>query len=409
MFLRSCPRAVFTAFVFLFLFSASSIAFAQAPAAGQVLISEFRQRGPAGGFDEFVELYNNTDAAITVNDPTPQATGAAGWAVATKEGVLFVVPNGTVIPARGHFLGVNKDPTFASFYTLDAYPAGNTRTATGDINYSLPGIYDGVGIALFNTANPANFTLANRLDAVGFTTALPLYREGAGLRSLGLQNLEQSYYRDLVSGSPKDTGDNAADFVNVNTTGTFAGYLGRRLGAPGPENLSSPIRHDGFISSSLIDTCTGPGACQNLVRDTTPSPAQPNCSPLGTLAIRRRFTNNTGRSVTRLRFRVVDITTLGSPPGSDGAQQADVRALTSAPSLVSLSTGATVPVEGTTLEQPPVQPLCGGYNSSLSVDTIRLARPLPHGASVDVQFLLGVVKAGAFRFFVSVEALTETP
>jgi hypothetical protein len=408
MFLRSCPRAVFTALVFLFLFSASTVAVAQAPVAGQVLISEFRQRGPSGSFDEFIELYNNTDAALTVNDPTPPATGAAGWAVVTKEGVLFVVPNGTVIPARGHFLGVNKEPTLGTFYTLDAYPAGNTRTATGDINYSLPGIYDGGGIALFNTANPANFTLANRLDAVGFTTALPLFREGSGLRSLGLQNLEQSYYRDLVGGSPKDTGDNAADFVNVNTTGTFAGYLGRRLGAPGPENLSSPIRHDGVISSSLIDSCTGPGACRNLVRDTTPSPAQPNCSPLGTLAIRRRFTNNTGRSVTRLRFRVVDISTLGSP-GSDGSQQADVRALTSAPSLVELSTGATVLVEGTTLEQPPVQPLCGGYNSSLSVDTIRLARPLLPGANVDVQFLLGVVKAGDFRFVVSVEALTDTP
>lgn len=408
MFIRTCQRAVFTALVFLFLFTASPVAFAQAPAAGQVLISEFRQRGPAGNFDEFVELYNNTDAAIVVNDATPPAMGASGWAVATKEGVLFVIPNGTVIPARGHFLGVNKEPTFGTFYTLDAYPAGNTRTATGDINYSTPGIYDGGGIALFNTANPANFTLANRLDAVGFTTALPLFREGAGLRSLGLQNLEQSYYRDLAGGSPKDTGDNAADFVNVNTTGTFAGYLGRRLGAPGPENLSSPVRHDADIKSSLIDSCAGPGTCQNQLRDAAPSAAQPNCSPQGTLTIRRRFTNNTGRSVTRLRFRVVDITTLGSP-ASDGAQQADVRALTSAPSLVELSTGESVLVEGTTLEQPPVQPLCGGYNSSLSADTIRLARPLPPGASVNVQFLLGVVKEGAFRFVVSAEALTDAP
>lgn len=408
MFLRSCPRAVFTALVLLLLFSASTVAVAQAPAAGQVLISEFRARGPAGNFDEFVELYNNTDAAVTVNDPTPPATGAAGWAVVTQEGLLFVVPNGTVIPARGHFLAVNKEPAFGTFYTLDAYPAGNTRTATGDVNYSVPGIYDGGGIALFNTANPANYTLANRLDAVGFTTAPALFREGAGLRMIGMYNLEQSYYRDLAGGSPKDTGDNAADFVNVNTTGTYVGYLGRRLGAPGPENLSSPIRHDGAIKSSLIDPCNGTGTCQNQVRDTTPSPAQPNCSPLGTLAIRRRFTNNTGRSITRLRFRITDITTLGSPAGV-GTQQADVRALTSAPSLVELSTGATVPVEGTTLEQPPVQPLCGGYNSSLSVDTIRMVRPLAPGASVDVQFLLGVVKEGAFRFVISAEALTDAP
>ena len=30
-----------------------------------MVISEFRVRGPNGGNDEFVELYNNTDAAIT--------------------------------------------------------------------------------------------------------------------------------------------------------------------------------------------------------------------------------------------------------------------------------------------------------------------------------------------------------
>jgi len=89
MFTRTCPRAVFTALIFLFLFTASTVAFAQAPVAGQVLIGEFRQRGPGGGFDEFVELYNNTDAALVVNDPTPPATGAAGWAVASKEGVLL--------------------------------------------------------------------------------------------------------------------------------------------------------------------------------------------------------------------------------------------------------------------------------------------------------------------------------
>ena len=34
---------------------------------------------------------------------------------------------------------------------------------------------------------------------------------------------------------------------------------------------------------------------------------------LGTLSVRRRFTNQTGAAITRLRFRVVDITTLNSP------------------------------------------------------------------------------------------------
>jgi hypothetical protein len=46
-------------------------------------------------------------------------------------------------------------------------------------------ILDNVGIALFNRANPANLTLANRLDAVGSTTeANTLYKEGPGHTAL---------------------------------------------------------------------------------------------------------------------------------------------------------------------------------------------------------------------------------
>lgn len=37
----------------------------------------------------------------------------------------------------------------------------------------------------------------------------------------------------------------------------------------------------------------------------------------GTLSMQRRFTNHTGQAITRLRFRIYDITTLGSQ-ASDG-------------------------------------------------------------------------------------------
>ena len=70
-------------------------------------ISEYRLRGPAGALDEFVELYNNTDAALVVNDPTPPASGTPGWALVSSDSAAtakFVVPVGTVIPARGHYL-----------------------------------------------------------------------------------------------------------------------------------------------------------------------------------------------------------------------------------------------------------------------------------------------------------------
>lgn len=50
------------------------------------------------------------------------------------------------------------------------------------------------------------------------------------------------------------------------------------------------------------------------------------------------------------------------------------------------------------------QPAGGGFNASLSADFITLPAPLAAGASVNIVFELGVMKAGSFRFFVIVEA-----
>src|SRR5689334_17665442 len=77
---------------------------AQTATAGQILISEFRLRGPNGANDEFVELYNNTNSPHTV-----AAVSGTGYAVAASDGIIrCVVPNGTVIPAHGHFLCTNS-------------------------------------------------------------------------------------------------------------------------------------------------------------------------------------------------------------------------------------------------------------------------------------------------------------
>src|SRR5204863_2708118 len=137
---------------------------------------------------------------------------------ASSGGIRFTIPNGTVIPARGHYLGVNSVA-----YSLASYPAGSGTTATGDATYTTE-IPDNAGIALFNTANPANFTLANRLDAVGSTAeSNTLYKEGTGYPALTQFNLEYAFYRDLSSGRPKDTDNNAADFLFVDTQATQAG------------------------------------------------------------------------------------------------------------------------------------------------------------------------------------------
>ena len=372
----------------------------------QLIISEFRVRGPNGANDEFIELYNNSGADHTV------AGGGTGYAVAASNGVArCVIPNGTVIPNRGHYLCVNSVG-----YSLASYPAGNGTTATGDATYTTD-IPDNAGIAIFNTSVAANFTLANRMDAVGSTSeANTLYKEGTGYPALTPFSIDYSFYRDDCgkSGSitvftpctidtPKDTNNNAADFVFVDTNGTSAG-AGQRLGAPGPQNLSSPIQRNASIIGNLLDPCVGSTAPPNRVRDFTSDPA--NNSTFGTIDVRRTYTNNTGGNVTRLRFRISDLTTFPAPSGF-----ADLRPRTSTAVVVTVDrapcgTGTSnVTVQGTTLEQPPSQPNGSGFNGSLSAGVVTLATPMANGASIDLRFLLGIQQTGNFKFIVNVEAL----
>jgi hypothetical protein len=377
-----------------------------APAAGTLIISEFRLRGPSGANDEFIEIYNNSGA-----DHTVTASSGTGYGVAASDGVLrCTIPNATVIPAGGHFLCTNSVA-----YSLGGY-------ATADATYAVD-IPDNAGIALFNNNVIANFTLANRFDAVGSTSeANTLYKEGTGYPALTPFSIDYSFYRDTCgkSGSittfnpctistPKDTDDNAADFIFVDTNGTSAG-AGQRLGAPGPENLASPIQRNATIANALLDATVDKANPPNQVRDFTSVPAQN--STFGTLSLRRRFVNNTGANVTRLRFRVIDITAFPAPSGF-----ADLRPRTSSSVVVAgindsvtctaagQATPCTVTVNGTTLETPPSQPNGGAFNSSLSAGTITLGTPLANGASIDVQFLLGIQQTGLFKIYVNIEAL----
>lgn len=361
---------------------------------GRVIISEFRLRGPAGGADEFVELYNATDQPLTVN----ATDGSAGWSLATPDqggsvpALVAVIPNGTTIPARGHYLVANGSS--AGGYSL---PVAADQTFAADIA-------DNNGVALFLTAQPAHMTNAYWLDAAGFagTGGAPLFAEGAGVAPVASNvgaDEQYSYLRRMTTGVPQNTGDNAQDFVLVSTTGTVAGTQAQ-LGAPSPENSRSPVQRNAQLKASLVDRLSASTAAPNRVRDLNPV----TNGALGTLTIRRRFTNKTGQPVSALRFRVIDITTLGTP--SPGGAQADLRVLSSPDAQVMTSSGALL-VRGTLVEQPPTQAAGGGLNSALVVALPNGA--LASGASVDVQFVLGVQQGGSFRFLINVEATTGSP
>ncbi|MGI9106459.1 MAG: hypothetical protein ACR2G4_09440 [Pyrinomonadaceae bacterium] len=368
------------------------------PAAGQIIISEFRTRGPGGFADDFFELYNTTGTAITVAAPD----GTSGWTFVTKRGDggaqnSLTIPAGTIIPARGHYLMVG------SAYSLGTYPAGNGATATSDNAGTIDGFDDG-GMALFQTTDTGQFNTANRLDAVGFTTQTDtLYREGAGISQQATSDVEHSFVRKLSSGTPQDSNvNNAADFLLIATNPAALGG-NAVLGAPGPENTTSPVQSNATIKASLIDGMQPSFASPNRVRSGAADATEPANSTRGTFKIRRRFTNITGQPVSRLRFRIVDITTAPRP----NASTADLRVLRNSGGSVTLSNGIDVPLTDLTREEPPAQTANGGgLNTTLSAT---LAQPIPNAMSVNVEFNLGVIEDGNFRFFVNVEALTNPP
>jgi len=366
-----------------------------------LIIGEFRVRGPSGANDEFIEVYNNSDTSTTVASQV-----GSGFAVAASDAtVRCTIPNGTVIPGRGHYLCTNSVA-----YSLGGY-------ATGDATYTTD-IPDNAGIALFNNNVPANFILANRLDAVGSTSeANTLYKEGTGYPALTPFSIDYAFVRDAcgqqgsitnltpcpLTTGVADTGNNAVDFYFVDTNGTSAG-AGQRLGSPGPENLASPIQRNASFVVGLPDNCVAGSLPPNQIRDLTSVPAQN--STFGTIELRRTIINNTGANVTRLRFRVTQQTTFPAPSGT-----ADLRTRTTADTTDNFSnqpcgTGTSViTVLGTTKEEPPSQPNGGAFNGTFSVGTVTLGTPIPPGNSVIVRFLWGVQQTGKFRVGMNIEVL----
>ena len=400
-------------------------------AAGSLIISQYRLTGPNGFDDEFIEIYNDSGASHTVT-----ASSGSGYGIAASDGIVrCTIPNGTVIPARGYWLCANSGG-----YSLGTYPGGSGN-ATPDGTYSLE-ITDGEdpdgaggnpplprqGIALFNNNTAGgSFTLANRFDAVGpVGEANTLYREGTGVPNITPFIMNYAWVRDecgkggvvnllgpCTISTPKDTDVNSVDFYFVDTNGTSAGG-GQRLGAPGPRNLAAPILRNSTISTLLLDSTLSSSAVPNRVRDLTQDDA--NNAHLGTLSIRRRFVNNTGGLVTRLRFRIIDIDTFLPRPasltcgrerrrrsGSSGSTTAG-RASRQAPLQLPCTTArqGTKPGAATT---PANQPNGGGFNNSMGAGTVTLGTPLANGASVNLQFLVGIQQAEEFRIYLNIEAL----
>lgn len=156
-----------------------------------VVISEFRVRGPNGGNDELIELYNLTNSPINIGGWKINGSNNAGTA-----STRLTINAGTTIPAHGHFLAVNNAAS------------GYSGSVTGNQSYTT-GVTDDGGIALLDAGGLI-------IDQVGMNNG-SAYKEGTVLASLGsttASNLNRCYERKPggVSGSTQDADNNSTDF-----------------------------------------------------------------------------------------------------------------------------------------------------------------------------------------------------
>src|SRR5690349_20537183 len=71
---------------------------------GDVVISEFRVRGPNGGNDEFIELYNPKSTSADISGLTIRASSGAG--VTSLKATI--PPSTTLLPGQ-HYLLINSN------------------------------------------------------------------------------------------------------------------------------------------------------------------------------------------------------------------------------------------------------------------------------------------------------------
>jgi len=348
-----------------------------------IIISEFRLQGPLSTQDEFIELYNTSGVIVSI----------AGLILSDSNGAVQVTTSGS-IPAYGHYLITNSDG-----YSLANY--GGTNAAAGDQTYSGVDIASDAGLHLDNGAGAI-------LDAVGFTTSPAGYRESSGLAPVSSPGQYSFARKFATTGLPQDTNNNANDFWLLAVDPASVSGATAVLGAPGPENLTSPINRTPTMRSSLIDS-GGSLANANAARVTSSfSYTRPGGGtisfPAGTLSLRRRITNTTGGPVSRIRIRINSLSTLNSPGYAVGGAQADVRAINSDTVQVTLvMNNEEVTAQGVSLEEnPPNQPEGGGYNATLNVP---LVEDLGDTQSVIVNIRFGVKQGGQFKFSYTVEVL----
>ena len=158
-----------------------------------IVISEFRVRGPNGGNDEFVEIYNLSGAPVNIGGWKIRGSSNTG-AISTRA----TVAAGTMLQPGCHFLFTNSNTTAGPY----------SGAVAGNQTYNV-GIADDGGLAVTLPDDTV-------VDQVGMSAG-SAFKEGTPLANLGgttASNLNRGYERKPggALGSGTDTDNNSTDF-----------------------------------------------------------------------------------------------------------------------------------------------------------------------------------------------------
>ncbi len=222
------------------------------PAAGQILISEFRTRGPGGASDEFVEIYNPTAASLLISGLKIRVS-TSGGSLSDRA----TIPAATTLGPGCHYLVANS-----TAYSGAATPNQTYTTTTAD----------DAGFAITRSDG------TTIIDAAGMSAGT-VYKEGLPLANFPNTTNNQSYERKPggAAGNGQDTNQNTTDFVLTNPSNpqnTSSGCLDTttadlsitKTDSPDPVTVGSDITYTITVANNGI------GAAQSvLVTDDLPA------------------------------------------------------------------------------------------------------------------------------------------
>jgi uncharacterized repeat protein (TIGR01451 family) len=301
----------------------------QEVSAGQLVISEFRTRGPAGASDEFVEIYNPTTTSLVIGGLKIRASNGTGT-ISDR----VTITAGTTLGPGCHYLIANSS---ASGYSGATIPNQTYTT----------GITDDGGIAI--TRNNGTTII----DQVGMSAG-SAYKEGTTLTPL-TNNVDQSYERKPGGsfGNGTDTNNNSADFFlnasSSNPQNSSTGCLNTsgadlsitKTDSPDPVTIGSNITYTITVLNNGAATAQNIQITDNLPAEVTFF----SCNATGGAVCSAGGGNNRTVTLASLAsgssFTATIVATANGPDGTTASNTATVSSSTTDANLTNNTATAT--------------------------------------------------------------------